>query len=57
MAALKLVTRNIRINGVHHKASELSEAEIHKLIQQRLDELQQDFPKLENKKDSRNATA
>lgn len=55
--ALKLVTRNIRINGVHHKASELSEAEIHKLIQQRLDQLQQSFPELENKKDSRSTTA
>ena len=30
MSELKLVTRNIRINGIQHKASDMSEEEITK---------------------------
>ena len=37
MSELKLVTRNIRINGIQHKASDLSEEEIKCLLIQRQD--------------------
>ena len=37
MSELKLVTRNIRINGIHHKASDMSEEEIKCLLIQRQD--------------------
>ena len=30
MTEIKLVTRNIRINGIHHKASDMPEEEIKK---------------------------
>ena len=36
MSELKLVTRNIRINGIQHKASDMSEEEIKCLLIQRL---------------------
>jgi hypothetical protein len=39
MSELKLVTRNIRINGIQHKASDMSEEEIKCLLIQRQDEL------------------
>ena len=39
MPELKLVTRNIRINGIQHKASDMSEEEIKCLLIQRQDEL------------------
>ena len=39
MSELKLVTRNIRINGIQHKASNMSEGEIKCLLIQRQDEL------------------
>ncbi len=39
MSELKLVTRNIRINGIQHKASDMSEEEIKNLIRQKVDEL------------------
>ena len=39
MSELKLVTRNIRINGIQHKASDMSEEEIECLLIQRQDEL------------------
>ena len=39
MSELKLVTRNIRINGIQHKASDMSEEEIKCLLIQRLVEL------------------
>ena len=39
MSELKLVTRNIRINGIQHKASDMSEEEIKFLLIQRQDEL------------------
>ena len=32
MSELKLVTRNIRINGIQHKASDMSEEEIKCLL-------------------------
>ena len=35
MSELKLVTRNIRINGIQHKASDMSEEEIKCLLIQR----------------------
>ena len=38
MSELKLVTRNIRINGIQHKASDMSEEEIKCLLIQRQDE-------------------
>ncbi len=37
MSELKLVTRNIRINGIQHKASDMSEEEIKCLLIQRQD--------------------
>ena len=37
MSELKLVTRNIRINGIQHKASDMSEEEIKCLLIQRHD--------------------
>lgn len=37
MSELKLVTRNIRINGIQHKASDMSEEEIKRLLIQRQD--------------------
>ena len=37
MSELKLVTRNIRINGIKHKASDMSEEEIKCLLIQRQD--------------------
>ena len=39
MSELKLVTRNIRINGIQHKASDMSEEEIKCLLIHRQDEL------------------
>ncbi len=39
MSELKLVTRNIRINGIQHKASDMSEEEIKCLLIQRQDEI------------------
>ena len=39
MSELKLVTRNIRINGIQYKASDMSEEEIKCLLIQRQDEL------------------
>ena len=39
MSELKLVTRNIRINGIQHKASDMSEEEIKCLLIQRQYEL------------------
>ena len=39
MSELKLVTRNIRINGIQHKASDMSEEEIKCLLIQRQDKL------------------
>ncbi len=39
MLELKLVTRNIRINGIQHKASDMSEEEIKCLLIQRQDKL------------------
>ena len=39
MSELKLVTRNIRINGIQQKASDMSEEEIKYLLIQRQDEL------------------
>ena len=39
MSELKLVTRNIRINGIQHKASDMSEEEIKCLLIQSQDEL------------------
>ena len=38
MSELKLVTRNIRINGIQHKASDMSEEEIKCLLIQRQDD-------------------
>ena len=37
MSELKLVTSNIRINGIQHKASDMSEEEIKCLLIQRQD--------------------
>ena len=37
MSELKMVTRNIRINGIQHKASDMSEEEIKCLLIQRQD--------------------
>lgn len=37
MSELKLVTRNIRINGIQHKVSDMSEEEIKCLLIQRQD--------------------
>ena len=37
MSEVKLVTRNIRINGIQHKASDMSEEEIKCLLIQRQD--------------------
>ena len=39
MSEIKLVTGNIRINGIHHKASDMSEEEVKRLIRQKTDEL------------------
>ena len=39
MSELTLVTRNIRINGIQHKASDMSEEEIKCLLIQRQDKL------------------
>ena len=39
MSELKLVTRNIRINGIQQKASDMSEEEIKCLLIQRQDKL------------------
>lgn len=39
MTELKLVTGNIRINGIHHKASDMPEEEVKNLIRQKTDEL------------------
>lgn len=39
MPKIKLVTGNIRINGIHHKASDMSEEEVKRLIRQKTDEL------------------
>ena len=39
MSELKLVTRNIRINGIQHKASDMSEEEIKCLLIQRQDKI------------------
>lgn len=39
MSEIKLVTGNIRINGIHHKASEMSEEEVKRLLSQRQDEI------------------
>ena len=39
MTEIKLVTRNIRINGIHHKASDMPEEEINNLIRQKTYEL------------------
>ena len=39
MSELKLVTRNIRINGIQHKASDMTEEEIKCLLIQRQDKL------------------
>ena len=39
MSELKLVTGNIRINGVHYKASDMTEEEIKRLVSQRQDEI------------------
>ena len=39
MSELKLVTRTIRINGIQHKASDMSEEEIKCLLIQRQDKL------------------
>ena len=39
MSELKLVTRNIRINGIQHKDSDMSDEEIKGLLIQRQDDL------------------
>ena len=39
MSEIKLVTGNIRINGIYHKASDMPEEEIKNLIRQKTDEL------------------
>lgn len=39
MSELKLVTRNIRINGIQHKASDMPEEEVKRLLRQKTDEL------------------
>lgn len=39
MTELKLVTGNIRINGVQHKASDMPEEEVKRLIRQKADEI------------------
>lgn len=39
MREIKLVTGNIRINGIHHKASDMPGEEVKRLIRQKADEL------------------
>ena len=39
MPEIKQVTGNIRINGIHYKASDMPEEEVKNLIRQKADEL------------------